>query len=153
MKGDKPKAVTKELVLHLPCTKEAIVEARTKLDSFVRQNGFEREACDITLVAQEALKNIYQHAHPVDKKMHLRCVVKQDRVLLEIWDKGKGFNVEEVERRRRPIMSTHGRGFELMQGLTDSFEIKSGSEGTYLRMVLKRWESGKRSDGLEQCLP
>jgi len=126
------------LTLDLVCRKKSLEEARSKVKRFAVSQGFSREEEDITLAVQEALKNITQHAHPPDDNMHVECRVSGDRMVIEVSDNGRGFDVGRLEHNPPPLMAIHGRGIKIMKGLMEGFSIASGREGTTVRMEKKR---------------
>ncbi len=129
---------THHLVVDLPCGKKSLIRARSKLVKFATDHGFADEAEDIALAAQEALKNIIQHACPADNNMHLECTADHDTISVEISDIGTGFDVGEVIDTPVPALANHGRGIPLIKGLMDTVTIVSEQEGTVVRMEKKR---------------
>ena len=120
------------------CYKKSLEEARSKVKEFAVFQGFSREAEDIALAIQEACKNIIQHARPADGKMHVECRVSDGRILIEVSDSGRGFEVGVLEHNVPSPMAIYGRGIKLIKGLMDEFSITSGREGTTVRMEKKR---------------
>lgn len=129
---------THHLSVDLPCGKKSLVRARSKVIKFATDHGFADEAEDIALAAQEALKNIIQHACPVDNNMHLECIADHDNIEIEISDIGTGFDVSEVTGTPVSPMASHGRGIPLIKGLMDDVRITSDQEGTIIHMEKKR---------------
>lgn len=128
------RGATSKMSLNLPCRKKALLKARSKILKFASANGFGAESQDIALAAQEALKNIIQHACPADNRMRLECAAEKDRFVLDIVDKGLGFDVDSVEKEPLTPMAIHGRGIQLMKGLMDKVSIISDGRGTVVRM-------------------
>ena len=120
------------------CYENSLDEIRSEVKRFAVSQGFSREVEDITLAVQEACKNIIQHARPVDGKMHVECRVSDGRILIEVSDNGRGFDVGVLEHDIASPMAIYGRGIKLMKGLMDEFGITSGREGTTVRMEKKR---------------
>lgn len=129
---------TNRLKVDLPCGKKSLARARSKVLSFSAEHGFSEEAEDIALAAQEALKNVIQHACPADNNMHLECVADHDSLVVEVTDIGAGFDVGEVTGTPVSPMASHGRGIPLIKGLMDDVVIISEQEGTVVRMEKKR---------------
>jgi serine/threonine-protein kinase RsbW len=129
---------TRHLTVDLPCGKKSLVRARSKIIKFATEHGFADEAEDIALAAQEALKNIIQHACPADNNMHLECLADHDTIAIEISDIGTGFDVSQVTGTPVPSLASHGRGIPLINGLMDNVSIVSEQEGTVVRMEKKR---------------
>jgi anti-sigma regulatory factor (Ser/Thr protein kinase) len=129
---------THHLTVDLPCGKKSLVRARSKIIKFATDHGFTDEAEDVALAAQEALKNIIQHACPADNNMHLECTADHDTISVEISDIGTGFDVGGVTGTPVSPMASHGRGIPLIKGLMDEVSIVSEQEGTVVRMEKKR---------------
>ena len=84
-------------------------------------------------VAQEAVNNAVRHAHP--HEVALELALGASEVSLEIRDDGRGFDVEEAERRRPGMgLFTMRERAALLNG---RFEIESRfGRGTRVRVVL-----------------
>jgi anti-sigma regulatory factor (Ser/Thr protein kinase) len=124
-------------VVDLPCGKKSLVRARSKILKFAAEHGFADDAEDIALAAQEALKNVIQHACPADNNMRLECMVNDDHMVVEVSDLGMGFDVGEVMETPVSAMAVHGRGIRLIKGLMDDMWITSEQEGTIVHMEKK----------------
>ena len=91
-------------------------------------------ADDIVLSAQEACNNVIVHSRCGDGiEVTARCL--DHRVFVEVRDRGRGFDV----RRMRPELTPDpqrpsGRGLFLIHRLMDDVEVRSGSDGTVVRM-------------------
>ncbi len=127
-----------KISLDLPCSKKSLLRARWRTLEFARKHGFEKEADDITLAAEEALKNVIQHACPPDNKMHLEMVAKGDVMVVEVSDAGHGFNLEAYECKPHSPYDLCGRGIQIMRGLMDRVSIVSDTDGTVVRMEKKK---------------
>jgi serine/threonine-protein kinase RsbW len=133
-----PEPSARRLVVDLPCGKKSLARARQKVMKFAHEHGFAPEAEDLALAAQEALKNIIQHACPADNNMHFECIALPDRFQIEVTDTGKGFDVSALPEGEIPPMALHGRGIHIIKGLMDSIWITSDQEGTVIHMEKKR---------------
>lgn len=127
-----------KLSVDLPCNKKSLERARGKVLRFAERSGFAEEAEDIALATQEALKNIIQHACPTDGRMRFVCSADGDTVVVEVRDRGGGFDVEAVAGEPFYPMAVHGRGLQLIRGLMDDVSIASDQGGTVVRMEKKR---------------
>lgn len=136
------------LSIDFPCSKKSLLRARYKTLDFARKHGFSQEAEDIALAAEEALKNVLQHACPPDNKMHLKMVAKGDVMLVEVSDTGRGFDLETYECTPHSPYDLCGRGIQLMRGLMDKVTIVSDTDGTVVRMEKRR--AGKKEGLREQ---
>jgi anti-sigma regulatory factor (Ser/Thr protein kinase) len=126
------------LELDLPCVKRSIEDVRLKVTEFAHSRGFKEEAGDIALVVQEACKNVIEHARPPDGNIHVECLDAGDRMVMEVSDNGRGFDVEKLDHEPSSPMAIRGRGVKLMKGLMDGFSITSNPGGTRVRMEKKR---------------
>ena len=122
------------IVVDLACGKKSLARARAKVTKFAEENGFSEEAEDVALATQEALKNVIQHACPADNSMHLECRADSDHMVIEISDRGTGFDVSRVLGNPVPPMASHGRGIQMIRGLMDDVRIISDEEGTLVHM-------------------
>jgi len=122
----------------MPCSKRAVVKARQKVENFASLHGFGNSAQDVALATEEALKNVIQHACPADNNMHIDGEATPDSLIIEVADKGMGFDISELDADSHTPMEPHGRGIRLMKGLMDDVRITSDREGTVIRMEKKR---------------
>jgi anti-sigma regulatory factor (Ser/Thr protein kinase) len=118
----------------LPCRKKSLRKARGIVKKFAVSHGFAGDAEDIALAAQEALKNIIQHACPADNTMRFFCTISDGTMVVEVVDYGMGFDLAAVEEEPSSPMALHGRGLKLVKGLMDEVSIKSGQNGTVVHM-------------------
>ena len=88
---------------------------------------------DTALAAGEALGNAYDHAGGAGCVLNVRAY--SDRVVIEVCDCGRGFEVapgEEIHESEE-----RGRGIKLMRMLVDSAEVRRRTDvqGTMVRLV------------------
>lgn len=124
---------SRRLVADIPCGKKSLARAREKVMRFAAEHGFADHAEDIALAAQEALKNVIQHACPADNNMHFEALATPGHIEIEVTDTGKGFDVAQVDGSVSP-MALHGRGIQIIKGLMDNVWITSDAEGTVVHM-------------------
>jgi serine/threonine-protein kinase RsbW len=95
----------------------------------------ESSVADIVSATHEAAKNAVVHnpesAGPVD----VVCEVKDDAVVVEVADRGRGFDPESLSLSLPDPEAVAGRGYFLMNALMDRVETESGKSGTRVRMV------------------
>ena len=125
-------------MVDLPCGKKSLMRARQKIVKFAEDHGFGAQGEDVALAAQEALKNIIQHACPANNNMHFECIAKPDQLIIDVTDTGSGFDTGALDADPVPPMALHGRGFQLIRGLMDNVWITSDQEGTVVHMEKKR---------------
>ena len=129
----------KKVSVHLPCRKKSLGKARSTVQRLANADGFDPDdAEDIALAAQEALKNIIQHACPADNTMRFTVSSLGDRLVVEVSDRGQGFDVETLEEEPSSPMALHGRGIQLIKGLMDDVSIRSNQTGTVVHMEKMR---------------
>ena len=126
------------LKVDLPCQHKSLRRARSAVKRFAQRHGFEVEAEDMALATQEALKNIVQYACPIDDLMHVTLTDVGDRMVIEVLDKGTGFDLREIEGSPPSPMALHGRGIHIMRGLMDDVVVESGRDGTIIHMEKMR---------------
>ena len=126
------------LKVDFPCRHKSLRQARRAVKRFALRHGFEVEAEDMALATQEALKNIVQYACPVDDLMHVTLTDAGDRMVIEVLDKGTGFDPREIEGSPPSPMALHGRGIHIMKGLMDKVVLESGKDGTIVHMEKMR---------------
>lgn len=91
-------------------------------------------ANDVVLSAQEACNNVIIHGRGSDGiEITVRCL--DHRVFVEVRDRGRGFDVSRVRPELTPDpLRPCGRGLFLIHRLMDDVEVRSGSDGTVVRM-------------------
>ena len=128
----------RRLVVDLPCGKKSLIRARQKVMKFAEDHGFGPDSEGVALAAQEALKNIIQHACPANNEMHFECIATPDSLIIDVTDTGVGFDTTVLAEDPVPPMALHGRGIQLIRGLMDNVWITSDQEGTVVHMEKKR---------------
>lgn len=123
---------------HFPCDKKSLKKARMRVADFAVANGFGEESSDIALATQEALKNIIQHACPIDNKMNLECTANNNTLTVTVSDTGKGFEQCDLDASPSSPLAVHGRGLQLIYGIMDHVDVDSCAQGTTIRMVKHR---------------
>jgi anti-sigma regulatory factor (Ser/Thr protein kinase) len=83
---------------------------------------------DVVLAAGEAAGNAIEHAYRGQAGIfRLRASLRNDRLVVEIWDMGRWRLDGDPER---------GRGLGIMRALVDDVAIESTRGGTNVRLVL-----------------
>lgn len=119
---------------NMPCRRKSLRKARLIVKKFALAHGFGSDAEDIALATQEALKNIIQHACPLDNTMRFVCTVLDNRIIINVHDRGEGFNVEAAKGEPASPLALHGRGIQIIKGLMDNVRITSDKSGTVVHM-------------------
>jgi PAS domain S-box-containing protein len=110
--------------------------------AFKAEEGFGRLAADAELalfrVLQESLTNV--HRHSGSETAELRLLIRDGNAVLEIEDKGKGFDPAVLEQRGEDWMGALGVGVrgmnERMRQLKGKLEIISQECGTLVRATI-----------------
>lgn len=113
---------------------------------------------DLRLAVSEATTNaIEAHADlSSDERVVIRCDLGEDRIEVEVLDRGAGFDVgelEEIPSSTDPerLRHEHGLGIPLMRVLVDEADISSTAGGTTVRLVVFQRPAGESgADGTDQ---
>jgi anti-sigma regulatory factor (Ser/Thr protein kinase) len=117
--------------IELPSSPETLGTLRARLRAWLSRAGVDEEAAgEIVLAASEAVTNAIEHAYHGRGPgvVGVAAQREDDRLTLEITDRGRWRKAEPSDER--------GRGVLLMHGLMDRVEIDTGEVGT--RIVLER---------------
>ncbi|HEY5531946.1 MAG TPA: ATP-binding protein [Candidatus Anoxymicrobiaceae bacterium] len=96
---------------------------------------------DIVSATHEATKNAVVHNPQTDAPIEVVCKVMEDAVVIEVNDRGSGFNHEAQLPPELPDPeSMEGRGMFMIYMLMDEVETRTGTSGTRVTM-LKRFDS------------
>lgn len=127
------------LRLRLPLTRSSASRMRVVVSAYLAANGVPtKTAREVLLAADEAFINAFMHSGDVAGEVELRAEVGSSHVLVEIRDRGCGFDAGAVDVKSIPDpLLTHGRGLFLINCLMDEVEVRSrGAEvGTCVRMA------------------
>lgn len=103
--------------------------------------AFEVEVCLI-----EALTNVYFHARDQSSHQPIRFQLrkKTDKLIIRVFDRGKGFSLAGFLRQKLNPYRTKGRGLQLIQGLTDRMVYIRGrtQNELFLEKTLSSVKSG-----------
>ncbi len=99
---------------------------------------------DLRLVVSEAVTNAIeaQGSVGVPDRILIRCRVEFDHVVVEVADRGPGFDPDavadlpDVETPER-LRHESGLGVALMQRLADGAAVESGPDGTTVRLTIR----------------
>ncbi len=128
-------------VIHIANTREDIERAEGALLGALERFGYADAArFAVRLALEEALVNAFRHGHknlPADTTVRFEFSVAHDSVLMDIEDKGPGFDPGKV---KDPTLDENleiptGRGLLLMRAYMASVEYLG--KGNRVRMVFK----------------
>jgi anti-sigma regulatory factor (Ser/Thr protein kinase) len=95
---------------------------------------------DIVCATHEAVKNAVEHNPGVETPVEVVCKVMDDSVLVEVSDRGRGFDHKAIPPSLPDPEALTGRGIFIIFSLMDEVEAKTGEAGTRITM-LKRFAS------------
>ena len=137
--------MTSGFTLEIPAKAEylslvrAVVVSAAALDPAVEDQRLE----DLRLAVSEATTNaIRSHANlGSEERITIRCGLTDDRIEVEVQDRGPGFNPEKLEPagpldQPGRLSYEGGFGIPLMRVLADEIKINSADEGTTVQLVV-----------------
>jgi serine/threonine-protein kinase RsbW len=136
-----------EVVLEIPARPDYVSLARQVVAAAAEaESGLHDERIDdLRLAVSEAATNaIEAHADlSSDERIVIRCDLAEDRIEVEVLDRGSGFEVGDLEAvpdSTDPSRLRHerGLGIPLIRVLVDEAEITSSAGGTTVRLVVFR---------------
>jgi len=97
----------------------------------------------VTMAVIEAGTNAIQHGHGRDpsKDVDVRFSMFKDRLEVDVYDKGRGFKLDEVNgdiTSPEHLLDLRGRGIFIMRSCMDSVDFKFTGEGTVCHLVKNR---------------
>ena len=102
----------------------------------------EEQTAEVTMALIEACINAFEHGKNKDNNIHIRFILMEDALVIEIRDKGRGFDISKVEMpeiaKKLHSDRKRGWGLQLMKELMDDVQIESSEEGTVITMIKKR---------------
>lgn len=96
-------------------------------------------AFHINLVLTEAMVNAIKHANvnDPDKLVHICINISADSLVIRVYDKGQGFDINEIPPPDEEGLQDQGRGIFLIKSLMDTVCYKRLSNGNVLEMSKK----------------
>lgn len=128
--------------LQVPNQRPAIDRAEEQLlDALARHHFPDPAKFAVRLAIEEALVNAFRHGHkglPADTPVRFSFQVTPDEVVMEIEDRGPGFNPDIVKdpTAEENLELSSGRGLLLMRSFMTSVEYLGN--GNRVRMVYRR---------------
>jgi anti-sigma regulatory factor (Ser/Thr protein kinase) len=114
-----------------PRTSESLRSARKIVTDFVRTWLSGEAVLDFEIAVGEALANVVEHGG--GRTFVVACERENDRVIVEITDRGLGFHPPPDRERKPESGALRGYGIFLMRHLLDEVEYLDG--GTRLRLI------------------
>jgi serine/threonine-protein kinase RsbW len=133
-----------EVVLEIPAKPEYLAVARQVVVAAASVEPAFRDTRldDLRIAVSEATTNaIAAHGPVSDERILIRCNLADDRVEVEVVDRGPGFDPTSTAAAPHPEHPDRldwegGLGLPLMRDLTDETEISSGARGTAVRLTV-----------------
>ena len=96
-------------------------------------------AYHINLVLTEAMVNAIKYANPKDpeKLVHIVINISDDALVIKVFDKGQGFDINTIPSPDFNRLEDRGRGIFLIRSLMDSVSYKKVRSGNMLEMSKK----------------
>jgi serine/threonine-protein kinase RsbW len=131
---------THAITLTIPAKAEYITLGRLALTGIarLRDEAFSQEVLgDLKLALTEACTNSVRHAYSGgDGMVEILYELHADRLVVEVCDRGEGFEPPEANVRADDDLSEGGLGIAIIKALADEFEIRERPEGgSHLRFV------------------
>lgn len=101
---------------------------------------------DIVSATHEACKNSLLHNPENECPVDVICRVLKNRVVLEVTDRGNGFDPEILPPSPPDPEALDGRGLLIIYALMDKVEAETGEHGTRIRMQ-KRFRPAAQAQG------
>lgn len=147
-KTDPRKSRTKETVGQRHSAKvcrytlEPSASSLTTLREFIRVTlrpypHIEPHIEDIVSATHEACKNSLLHNPRNESPVDVICKVLKNRVVIEVLDRGSGFDPEILPPSPPDPEALEGRGLLIIYALMDKVEAETGEHGTIIRMQKK----------------
>ena len=94
-------------------------------------------AFHLNLVLTEAVTNAICHANEDDPSKKLRIVIafSESRLLLKVFDEGKGFDIDSFAKAEFKETDEQGRGIPLIYRLMSNVRYRKESNGYVLEMI------------------
>lgn len=130
-----------EVDLTIPMIPDIEVAAIKTAKAIAEYMKFDTDKIDeLNQAIIEACINSFEHGKSEENKLYIKFVMNDNQLTVIIKDKGKGFNIDEVDPNpniKNKIKSDYKRGWGLMliKSLMDEVEIESTPEGTTLTMT------------------
>lgn len=127
-----------QIELRIPRSCEFVRVARKTAAALAHQLGFTIDAVgDIELAVSEACTNAVEHVSDEScAEILLRLHVEEEQLVMEVIDRGPGFDPSQVDEGVVGEDTVGGLGLLVIRSLMDELDITSDAEtGTRVRMV------------------
>ena len=131
---------------------ENLAVVRQALAGYAEAMGFDPDAVsDLKTIVTEASMNVVVHAYPDDTPgpLDVSAWPHGEGLEIAVRDRGSGFKPRPAEREDPGLRL----GLPLIATLSDQFEIRGGSEGTEVRMIVRPSVNGGAAEAGEAIDP
>ncbi len=96
-------------------------------------------AYHINVVLTEAMVNAIKYANnkDPDKLVHILINICEDELIIKVFDKGQGFDINSIPAPNFEKLEDRGRGIFLIRSLMDSVSYQRLRNGNVLKMAKK----------------
>ncbi len=131
--------IESSLEFEVPGRPEMVAHIRGKVGDFARAMNFTQEQIeDIKLAVGEASANAMRHGSNGNGcKVHIRVEKLSDELVINITDKGCGFDPDKVCPPRKGDLAEGGLGIMFMRALMDDVKFHFNCPGTRVEMTKK----------------
>ncbi len=125
------KTVTTFLATY-PSAFDSVAVARRAVGIFAQSRGFSpSDVSDIVLAVGEACSNAVEHGHTAKGQIVVRCTFEDDKLTVEIGDRGRGFDEKRALDNAIPAeFLGRGRGIPIMRAVMDGVRYEITKIGT-----------------------
>ncbi|MFO7558346.1 MAG: ATP-binding protein [Desulfobacterales bacterium] len=124
-----------EMTIILNSTMENIDKADRETRIFLNENELQSEVFSVCLCLREGLINAVKHGHKNDSSKIVRYYLKRTdrKLIMEIEDKGEGFEWNAVKKGEPVVESDHGRGLAIIRKYFTKYE--HNEKGNIIKLV------------------
>ena len=123
-----------EFELVIPVEDEAELIAARTAEQIARAADFSTESINqIKTALIEACINAAEHGDSPDRKIHQKFAIEDDRLVIKVSNKGRGYQPINGESNRSRG-SSRGRGLQIIRALMDEVYFERSDDGTTLVM-------------------
>ncbi len=95
----------------------------------------EPHVSDIVFATHEACKNAVVHNPECEEPVDIVCEVRDDSVMVEVADKGGGFDPDILPPEPPDADALQGRGIFMIYSMMDMIETETSKSGTRIKML------------------
>ncbi len=133
----------KTLEMVIPSSLEKIEDVERLAEEAADLMEFDEESKDsLAIAVTEAVNNAIIHGNKRDtnKKVIIRFVFQENRLLVIVKDEGEGFNPDQIGDPLAPenLLKESGRGIFILSSLMDDVQFNFDKDGTELRMIKEK---------------